>query len=93
MRWYLLLKRKIFLRLILQSLERLKLKNIIRIHKGKSKTLITHKVHVDLFDNLKQVGMHLENIAKTIANTSPFKSILDDNNIDDNENKTEDNLT
>ncbi len=47
-----------------------------RIYKGKEKTVITHKVHIDLFDSLKQIGVYLENIAKTIAETSPFGSVI-----------------
>ncbi len=64
-------------------------KHFIRIHKGKNKTLVTHKLHVDLFDYLKQIGVYLENIAKTVAETSPFDEISPDNAL--NNTNSEDN--
>ena len=47
-------------------------RHFVRIKDGKLGSVITHKVHSELFDSLKQIGVYLENIAKTIAETSPF---------------------
>ena len=33
------------------------------------------KVHSNLFDAMKQVGIYLENIAKTVADVQPFEAV------------------
>jgi len=48
-------------------------RHFTRIQDGSTSAIITHKVHIDLFDSLKQIGVYLENMAKTIAETSPFE--------------------
>ncbi|MCD4792104.1 MAG: Na/Pi cotransporter family protein [Bacteroidales bacterium] len=44
-----------------------------RIKHKVDKSVITHKVHSDLFDALRQITMYLENIAGTVADASPFE--------------------
>jgi len=48
-------------------------RHFTRIHHEQSQTIYTHRLHSDLFDALKRISMYLENIAKTVAQTSPFK--------------------
>ena len=44
-----------------------------RIKHKVDKAVITHKVHSDLFDALRQISMYLGNIAGTVADASPFE--------------------
>jgi len=48
-----------------------------RIKHNVDNSVITHKVHSDLFDAFKQISMYLSNIAGTIAKVSPFEKTED----------------
>ncbi|MDP6456824.1 MAG: Na/Pi cotransporter family protein [Candidatus Marinimicrobia bacterium] len=43
-----------------------RIRHVKRLHAEKEKSIETHEVHVEFMDLIKQVGVHLANIAKTI---------------------------
>jgi Na+/phosphate symporter len=45
----------------------------MRLHEEKGESLETHEVHVEFMDLLKQIGVHLANIAKTIMEVDSGK--------------------
>ena len=49
-------------------------KHFDRMHHDVDTSVLTHKVHSNLFDSLKKIGVYLGNIAKTVADTSPFEN-------------------
>jgi|TARA_B100002003_G_scaffold25537_1_gene21104 phosphate:Na+ symporter len=47
--------------------------HVMRLHEEKGESLETHEVHVEFMDLLKQIGVHLANIAKTIMEVDSGK--------------------
>ncbi|MEE1573362.1 MAG: Na/Pi cotransporter family protein, partial [Candidatus Neomarinimicrobiota bacterium] len=47
--------------------------HVMRLHEEKGESLETHEVHVEFMDLLKQIGVHLTNIAKTIMEVDSGK--------------------
>ncbi len=47
-------------------------KHFARLHEDVDTSVATHKLHSNIFDSLKKIGVYLGNIARTVADTSPF---------------------
>ncbi|MFC1565416.1 Na/Pi cotransporter family protein [Candidatus Neomarinimicrobiota bacterium] len=51
--------------------------HIKRVQKEKSKSILTHEIHMDLMDMLKQIHMYLKNMAKEITDLEQNSSDAD----------------
>ena len=51
--------------------------HIKRVQKEKTKSILTHEIHMDLMDMLKQIHMYLKNMAKEITDLEQNSSDID----------------